>query len=612
MRRIGCILIGLWLANPAAAEGLSPPPSASPPGVLRIWGNAMMGEVVGRWSALYRDRHPDVRVEVQLTGSDVAMAGLYTGQADIALLGREATEMEAKAFEWIFRYPPFGIEVMTGSVGAAGKSPALAVMVHAGNPLSEISLRQLAAVFGYEERAIRNWDGLGLGGEWTGRSIRLYAPDAESGTGRFFRERVLAGSNKMAWDRLHEYPEPVLPAGHVDSAGRDIVAALAADPAGMALASIDLATDEVKVVAVSQPGMPSLTPSEESVGSRQYPLTRGVFAYVNRPASGEVDSETAAFIDLVLSPEGQAELADAGYLPLPRQPVSVESDSAYVESSFGYGVDARRRDAEVAEEEVTSPAWRGQESPFVRLAAGADHAWPARSGGSTQLHAYADHVAFDRLTNSSRTSLDLDAGQWFRRGSGPATVRTGLAYKLRLRDLQLQRQTTSVYARVECRGIEPVRLAGSYAFGVNDGPAAGAHSTQRDLKLQADFRPLPQGRLSLRIRYLDEYAAAGYDGRRLLGAAIDYRHQWHGLGAAAPTYLVIGANGSATRYRSPRPGNAVARADNGSGTHVTVGQAIGDEWNLEVDASIRQRDSNLDLLDRKSGRVEISARRFFR
>jgi phosphate transport system substrate-binding protein len=320
MRRTACILAGLACARLAAGEGLPPPPTASPPGVLRIWGNPMMAGVVERWSALYRERHPDVRIETRLTGSDVAMAGLYTGQADIALLGRKATEMESKAFEWIYRYPPLGIEVMTGSAGTAGKSPALAVMVHAGNPISEISLGQLAAVFGHGEGDIRTWDGLGLGGEWTGRVIRLYAPDAESGTGRFFRERVLAGSNKMAWERLQEFAEPVLPAGRADSAGRDIVAALAADPAGMALASIDFAVDGVKVVAVSQRHIVALIPDESSVGSRRYPLARGIFAYVNRPAGGNLDAETTAYLDTALSREGQNAVAGTGYLPLPKQP----------------------------------------------------------------------------------------------------------------------------------------------------------------------------------------------------------------------------------------------------------------------------------------------------
>jgi hypothetical protein len=41
-----------------------------------------------------------------MTGSDTGMAGLYTGEADIALLGRPATASELQAFEWVFRRPP--------------------------------------------------------------------------------------------------------------------------------------------------------------------------------------------------------------------------------------------------------------------------------------------------------------------------------------------------------------------------------------------------------------------------------------------------------------------------------------------------------------------------
>ena len=39
------------------------------------------------------------------------MAGLYTGEADLALLDRPATASELQAFEWVFRHPPTCTEI---------------------------------------------------------------------------------------------------------------------------------------------------------------------------------------------------------------------------------------------------------------------------------------------------------------------------------------------------------------------------------------------------------------------------------------------------------------------------------------------------------------------
>jgi len=51
------------------------------------------------------------------------MAGLYSGVADIALLGRDATSSEVMAFEMGLQIPNrLGVEVATGSLDAAGKT----------------------------------------------------------------------------------------------------------------------------------------------------------------------------------------------------------------------------------------------------------------------------------------------------------------------------------------------------------------------------------------------------------------------------------------------------------------------------------------------------------
>ena len=68
-----------------------PPPNTPPSetNVIRIWGHPELRDIVERWRDAYRSQDSNLRFEIDLSGSDIAMAGLYTGQADLALLGRD-------------------------------------------------------------------------------------------------------------------------------------------------------------------------------------------------------------------------------------------------------------------------------------------------------------------------------------------------------------------------------------------------------------------------------------------------------------------------------------------------------------------------------------------
>src|ERR1700693_5590878 len=198
------------LRAPELVEGARSRSAAgtSAPGTLRIWSSEAMRGIATRWRDAFHRRFPSVALETRFLGTDVALAALYTGYADVALIGRDATANEVQAFEWIHRYKPTSVAVMRGSLGLAEHSPALAVVVRADNPLARLTLVQLEAIFGTEPRGgaprIRTWDQLGLGGFWKGRTIELYGPDVYSGTGRFFRHAVMGDSRKFDWSRMHE------------------------------------------------------------------------------------------------------------------------------------------------------------------------------------------------------------------------------------------------------------------------------------------------------------------------------------------------------------------------------------------------------------------------
>ena len=245
---------------------------------IRIWGNGAMAEVVDVWREGFQ-------TSVSLHGSGTAMAGLYGGVADIAFLGRPATAKEIMAFEWVFQYKPTGIEVLTGSVSSAGKSPALRVIVNRENPKANISGTELAARFGC--------------GLETGRA-HIY--DTESNTSLFFARTMLGGSRKWNWESVVEYPPD-----HADA----VAEAVAKDRNSIGILTGQFHDDRVRTVAVD--GIPL---NEETVMERRYPLARAVYAYINVAPGQALKPSVAALLRFVLSAEGQRAARPAGYLPL--------------------------------------------------------------------------------------------------------------------------------------------------------------------------------------------------------------------------------------------------------------------------------------------------------
>src|SRR5215472_1977552 len=127
------VALMLALARAGAQEARSLPPyrpDQAVSGTIRVWGDDQAETVMKYWREGFGRRHPEAAVEARLLGTGSAMAGLYTGMADLTLMGRPATAKEIMAFEWVFRYKPLGLAVMTGSFDRPAKSFALAVFVH--------------------------------------------------------------------------------------------------------------------------------------------------------------------------------------------------------------------------------------------------------------------------------------------------------------------------------------------------------------------------------------------------------------------------------------------------------------------------------------------------
>lgn len=322
------ILSALFMQTAVAA---TPDPWAIDRGPLRISGPVAMRAVVERWTRGFAKEHPEITVDVKLAGTDVGYGALVTGRTDIAFGGREIASQEAKAFEWIFRYQPTGMDVATGSVDRPGRAAALAVLVHRDNPMRAVTFTQLKRFFDADRQhgkpgAWETWGDAGLQGSWARRAIHLYMPPSESGTGTYFRKVALASTRAFPWSRVRES----------DDTPR-IAAAVARDPSALAVVPMTNGLPaNVKLLALSSSDEGRAMPlTRETVGTRQYPLARSVHAYVNAapanpadPAHAHaLDPPAAAFLAYVLGPDGQRDVElEGSFVKL--DPVKATSEAA--------------------------------------------------------------------------------------------------------------------------------------------------------------------------------------------------------------------------------------------------------------------------------------------
>lgn len=318
-------------AKPDFLHDLKPyTPERQVQGAIRIYGNNYIPALMKVWEDGFRKVQPGVTFTTNLPGTEAAMAGLYGGIADLVFIGREGYRTEIDAFRGRFGYAPLGLMVSSGSYATPHKTFSLEVFVHKDNPLTRLTMQQLAAIFGCGgcagcgsvggSPAIRTWGQLGLQGEWKDKPIHVYGYNFDTGMAGYFNRVVLHDSGRWN-ENLKDFDNGHEPNGEVINAGVYILAALAKDPYGIAFANVLYENPQVKTVALAaRAGEPYYQATEETTWKRQYPITRFSTVYLNRAPGKPVDPKVKEFLRYILSKDGMAAVvSDGAYLPLNEQ-----------------------------------------------------------------------------------------------------------------------------------------------------------------------------------------------------------------------------------------------------------------------------------------------------
>jgi phosphate transport system substrate-binding protein len=328
-----CLTVTVVFALAAAcvcAQNLESLPHYQPgqtvSGTIRIWGHGspthdFMGRLMKSWEEGFRKYQPGVRIENRMYGTASAIGALYTGAADMTILGEEIHAPAAAAFERVMHYPPLGLEIATGSLDVRNFDYAHVFFVHKDNPISKLTLAQLDAIFGSEHlrgpRNIRTWGDLGLTGEWADKPITPYGWKIDDDFATYLQDALLMGSHRWNCD-LREFSHIHNPDGSIYDHGQQILDALAKDRYGIAVSNLRYANPQVKLLALAvSDGGPYYEATKENLIQRKYLFTRIIPAYINREPGKPVDPKVREFLRYILSYEGQRTLVrEGGYLPL--------------------------------------------------------------------------------------------------------------------------------------------------------------------------------------------------------------------------------------------------------------------------------------------------------
>ena len=305
----------------ASMAGQSAPTVKAQDGLVRIWGHGhrdangvsrdYIKTLLTAWQDGFRKSHPEVKFEDDLFGNASAMGSLYTGTGELAILDREASFIEVDAYQQGTGYDPFRIPVARGSVSLAHHAPALKVYVNKASPLAKLTLQQLDAIFDADHRlgkqAYKTWGDVGLMGKWADKPIQLYMPYIQSADVQFFERAAMKGSQKFSCC-LKLFPGV--------EAEVQVADAVAKDKYGIGISGAEAAG--LKAVAMaSREGAEPVQATAESIEAGTYPLARTVYVYVNRKPKTAMSADLKAFLEYVVSAQGQAVVAKTGgYLPL--------------------------------------------------------------------------------------------------------------------------------------------------------------------------------------------------------------------------------------------------------------------------------------------------------
>jgi len=276
--------------NPAANSPQGTTSSENSPASITNVGSDTMVNLALAWAEAYHAVHPEISVSVTGGGSGTGIAALVNGTVDIANASRVIKTEELKNAEKQNLHP---MEFVVAR-------DAIAVVVHPSNPINQLTLEQISAIY---SGMFDNWSE--LGGE--DRPIVRLSRETNSGTHVYFLETVLRLGKKD--DKTLFSADTLLM-----QSSEGIIVEVSQNPNAIGYDGLGYVTKDMKVLAVATTAEgPFVLPSAATVNDGSYPIARDLYMYTPKEPTGAIKD----YLDWVrLSSEAQAIVTQLGFVPV--------------------------------------------------------------------------------------------------------------------------------------------------------------------------------------------------------------------------------------------------------------------------------------------------------
>lgn len=267
-----------------------PVPGPEPTTKIVQIGSTTVLPIAEKWREAFNQTHPNVEIAVSGGGSGTGIEALIAGTCDIANSSRPMKDKEKEAAA------AAGITPVEHVVAYDG----IAVIVHPDNPLTSIDFQKLSDIYVGD---ITSWDAVGAKGLG---DIQVVSRDSSSGTYEAFKEIVVTLHGKQK-DR--DYTSAALK----EASNEAILKLVAQTKTAIGYVGLGYVDNTVKALAiVPLGGGQPVAPTVENVKSGTYPIARELYMYTK----GEPTGVLAEYFNWALGSEGQAIVAELGFVPL--------------------------------------------------------------------------------------------------------------------------------------------------------------------------------------------------------------------------------------------------------------------------------------------------------
>jgi phosphate transport system substrate-binding protein len=256
---------------------------------IQVKGSDTMVNLAQAWAEKYMEDNSGDFVAVTGGGSGTGFSSLISGTCDIAMSSRNIKEKE------IALAKQKGINPNEIKIALDG----LAVVVNPGNPISKLTLAQLADIF--TGRAA-NWKEIGGKDE----KIVILSREVNSGTHVYFKEHVLRKNDPNS-------KEEFAPSALMLSSSQAIADEVAGNTAAIGYYGMGYVSSKQKPVMVAKDEKSGYeAPTIENVINGKYPISRPLFIYTDGLPEGLVKK----FVDFTLSKQGQEIVLETDFVPV--------------------------------------------------------------------------------------------------------------------------------------------------------------------------------------------------------------------------------------------------------------------------------------------------------